>query len=57
MGVFLQVLRKPSGLPDLLKLTHDSRYASRRLADFLDAFAGTLADRLIPIEQDTVAAI
>ena len=57
MGVFLQILREPSGLPDLLKLTHDSRYASRRLADFLDAFAGTLADRLIPIEQDTVAAI
>ena len=57
MGVFWQVLRKPSGLPDLLRLTHDSRYASRRLADFLDAFAGTLADRLIPIEQDTVAAL
>ena len=31
--------------------------ASRHLADFLDVFAGTLADRLTPIEQDTVAAL
>lgn len=57
MGVLSQVLRQPSGLPDLLKLVRDSRFASRRLADFLDAFAGTIADRLIPIEEDTVAAI
>ncbi len=57
MKVISQVLRRPAGLPDLLKLAHDSRFASRRLADFLDAFAGTMADRLIPIEQDTVAAI
>jgi adenosylhomocysteine nucleosidase len=57
MKIISQVLRRPAGLPDLLKLAHDSRFASRRLADFLDAFAGTMADRLIPIEQDTVAAI
>jgi adenosylhomocysteine nucleosidase len=57
MGVVSQVLRRPSGLPDLLKLARDSRFAARRLADFLDAFAGTMAERLIPIEQDTVAAI
>jgi adenosylhomocysteine nucleosidase len=57
MGVVTQVLRRPSGLPDLLKLARDSRFASRRLADFLDVFAGTMADRLIPIEQDTVAAL
>jgi adenosylhomocysteine nucleosidase len=57
MGVITQILRRPSGLPDLLKLTHDSRFASRRLAEFLDAFAGTMAERLIPIEQDTVAAV
>jgi adenosylhomocysteine nucleosidase len=57
MGVVSQVLRRPSGLPDLLKLAHDSRFAARRLADFLDAFAGIMAERLIPIEQDTVAAI
>jgi adenosylhomocysteine nucleosidase len=57
MGVLSQVLRRPAGLPDLLKLAHDSRFASRRLADFLDAFAGTMADRLVPIEQDTVAAL
>ena len=57
MAVISQVLRRPSGLPDLLKLTRDSRYASRRLADFLDVFAGTMADRLIPIEPDTVAAL
>jgi adenosylhomocysteine nucleosidase len=57
MGVVSQVLRRPSGLPALLKLAHDSKFASRRLADFLDAFAGTMADRLIPVEQDSVAAI
>jgi len=57
MGIVTQVLRRPSGLPDLLKLTHDSRYASRRLADFLDAFAGTMAYRLVPIESDAVAAL
>lgn len=57
LSVFSQVLRRPSRLPALLKLTHDSRYASRRLADFLDAFAGTMADRLTPIEPDTVAAL
>ncbi len=57
MGILSQVLRRPSGLPDLLKLARDSRFASRRLADFLDAFAGTMADRLTPIEQDTVASV
>src|SRR5579863_2631550 len=57
MSVVSQVLRRPSGLPALLKLSHNSRYASRRLADFLDAFAGTMADRLIPIEPDAVAAL
>ena len=57
MGILAQVLRRPTGLPDLLKLARDSRFASRRLADFLDVFAGTMADRLIPIEQDTVAAL
>jgi adenosylhomocysteine nucleosidase len=57
MGIASQVLRRPSALPALLKLGRDSRFAARRLADFLDAFAGTMADRLIPIEQDTVAAL
>lgn len=57
MGVFSQVLRRPGGLPSLLKLSRDTRFAARRLADFLDAFAGTMAERLIPIEQDTVAAL
>lgn len=57
MGVVSQVLRRPAGLPALLRLARDSRFASRRLAVLLDAFAGTLADRLIPIEQDTVAAL
>jgi adenosylhomocysteine nucleosidase len=57
MGIVTQVLRSPSGLPDLLRLARDTRFASRRLADFLDAFAGTMADRLIPNEQDTVAAL
>jgi adenosylhomocysteine nucleosidase len=57
MGIISQVLRKPAGLPDLLKLAHDSRFAARRLAEFLDMFATTMADRLIPVEQDTVAAL
>ena len=56
MKVVSQVLRRPTGLPDLMKLARHSRIASRRLADFLDTFAGTMADRLIPIEQDTVVA-
>jgi adenosylhomocysteine nucleosidase len=55
--IVVQVLRRPTGLPDLVRLARNSRFASRRLADFLDAFAGTMADRLIPIEQDTVAAL
>ena len=41
----------------LLKLARDCRFAARRLADFLDTFAGTMADRLVPIEQDTVGAL
>lgn len=57
MGVLTQVLRRPAGLPDLLKLARDSQFASRRLADFLDAFAGTMAERLSPIEADSVAAL
>jgi adenosylhomocysteine nucleosidase len=57
MGVVSQIFRRPSGVPALLKLSRDSRFASRRLADFLDAFAGTMADRLTPIEQDTVGAL
>jgi adenosylhomocysteine nucleosidase len=57
LGILSQILRKPSGLPDLLRLARDSRVAARRLADFLDAFAGTMAERLIPIEQDAVNAI
>lgn len=57
LDVFAQVLRRPAGLPALMKLAHDSRLASRRLADFLDAFAGSMADRLVPIEQDTAVAI
>ena len=57
LDVFAQVVRRPAGLPALLKLARDSRFASRRLADFLDAFAGSMADRLIPIEQDTAVAI
>jgi len=55
-SVVSQVLRRPTGLPSLLRLTRDCRLASRRLADFLDAYAGTIADRLTPIEPDTVAA-
>lgn len=56
-GVLSQVLRKPAGLPGLLRLARDSRFASRRLAEFLDEYARTMADRLVPIEQDMVEAI
>ena len=55
-GIVSQVLRRPSGLPGLLKLARDCRLASRRLGDFLDAYAGTIADRLTPSEPDAVAA-
>jgi len=55
-AVVAQVLRRPSGLPALFTLARDCRTASRHLADFLDIFAGTLADRLIPIESDAMAA-
>jgi adenosylhomocysteine nucleosidase len=57
MGVLSQVLLGPSDLPSLLKLARDSRTAAKRLANFLDAFVGTMADRLIPIEQEPVAAL
>jgi len=56
-GIVSQVLRRPSGLPALLTLARDCRTASRHLADFLDVFAGTLADRLIPIESHAVAVL
>lgn len=55
-SVVSQVLRRPTGLPSLLKLARDCRLASRRLADFLDAYAGTIAERLTPTESDAVAA-
>jgi adenosylhomocysteine nucleosidase len=57
MGIVAQMLRRPAGLPALFKLGRDSRFAARRLAGFLDAYMGVIADRLIPIETDTVAAI
>jgi len=57
LAVVSQVLRKPAGLPALLKLARDCGFASRRLADFLDAYAGAMADRLSPFEQDSVAAL
>jgi adenosylhomocysteine nucleosidase len=52
-----QVIRRPSGLPGLLTLARDCRFASRHLADFLDVMIGTLADRLAPIESNMVAAL
>jgi adenosylhomocysteine nucleosidase len=54
-AIAAQVMRRPFGLPALLTLARDCRVASRQLAKFLDCFAGTLADRLIPIEQDMAA--
>ncbi len=57
MAIVAQMLRRPTGLPALLRLGGDSRFAARRLAGFLDAYMGVIADRLVPIESDTVAAI
>ncbi|MGH9680739.1 MAG: hypothetical protein ACRD4Y_12380 [Candidatus Acidiferrales bacterium] len=54
-GMAAQVMRRPFGLPGLFTLARDCRTASKQLANFLDAFTGTLADRLIPIEPDMVA--
>jgi adenosylhomocysteine nucleosidase len=56
VGIVAQVLRHPSGLPALLSLARDCRLAARHLADFLDAYLGTLGDRLIPVEPGLVAA-
>jgi adenosylhomocysteine nucleosidase len=56
VSIATQVLRRPSGLSALLHLAGDCRLAARHLADFLDAYTGTLGDRLIPIEPDLVAA-
>jgi adenosylhomocysteine nucleosidase len=56
-SVIAQVLRRPSGLPALVTLARDCRVASRHLADFLDILIGTLADRLVPIESNMVAAL
>ena len=56
-GIITQVLRRPSGLPALFALARDCRIAARHLADFLDAYTGTLGDRLIPVEPGLVAAL
>ena len=53
-GVVGQVFRHPSGLPALLALARNCRFAAKRLANFLDAYVGAMADRLIPIESDMV---
>jgi adenosylhomocysteine nucleosidase len=55
-GVVAQVMRHPAGLPALLRLARDCRHAAGQLANFLDAYTGTLRDRLIPIEPDMVVA-
>ena len=55
-GIVAQVMRHPSGLPELLAFARDCRLAARHLADFLDAYTGTLGDRLIPVEPGLVAA-
>jgi adenosylhomocysteine nucleosidase len=55
-SVVAQVLRRPFGLPALLTLARDCRVGSRSLADFLDLYAGSLADRLIPVESSMAVA-
>jgi adenosylhomocysteine nucleosidase len=55
-GVVGQALRHPGGLPALFALARDCRVAARHLADFLDTYAGTLGERLIPVEPGLVAA-
>jgi adenosylhomocysteine nucleosidase len=55
-SVVAQVLRRPFGLPALLTLARDCRVGARSLADFLDVYTGSLADRLIPVESSMVTA-
>jgi adenosylhomocysteine nucleosidase len=55
-SIVAQVMRHPSGLPALLAFARDCRLAARHLADFLDAYTGTLGDRLVPVEPGMVAA-
>ena len=55
-AIFGQVMRHPAGLPALLRLARDCRHAARQLAEFLDAYTGTLGGRLISSESDMVAA-
>jgi hypothetical protein len=39
-----------------MRLARDCRHAARQLAEFLDAYTGTLSGRMISIEPDMVAA-
>ncbi len=55
-SILVQVMRHPTGLPALLALARDFRLAARHLADFLDAYTGTLGERLVPVEPGMVAA-
>src|SRR5207245_5571088 len=55
-GILAQVMRRPAGLPALMRLARDCRHAARQLAEFLDAYTGTLGGRLISSEPDMVAA-
>ena len=54
-SILMQALRRPSGVPNLLTLARDSRVAARQLANFLDAYTSSIADRLVPIESNMVA--
>jgi len=54
--VIWQVLRRPAGVPSLLRFALDCRLGARKLAAFLDVYAGSLNSRLIPVESELAAA-
>ena len=56
LGLTGQVLRRPHRLPGLIRLGRQSRDAAARLAEFLDAFVGSLALQSSKYELDSAVA-
>jgi len=55
-GLIGQILRRPHRLPALIRLGRQSRRAAARLAQFLDAFVGSLASQMSNYELDSPVA-
>ncbi len=56
LGLIGQVLRRPHRVPGLIRLGRQSRRAAERLAQFLDAFVGSLALQSSEYEFDSAVA-